>query len=38
MRAAGLRTGDALLTGPTWPGFLVPQAVPGMVAFRLDRE
>jgi peptidoglycan/xylan/chitin deacetylase (PgdA/CDA1 family)/GT2 family glycosyltransferase len=34
----GLLTGDAVTTSVAWLGFLVLQVVPGIVAFRLDRE
>lgn len=34
----GLLTGDAVTTSATWLGFLLMQAIPGMVAFRLDHE
>jgi len=34
----GLCTGNAVATAATWLGFLLLQAVPGAVAFRLDRE
>ncbi|HEX4702469.1 MAG TPA: bifunctional polysaccharide deacetylase/glycosyltransferase family 2 protein [Pseudonocardiaceae bacterium] len=34
----GLLTGDAGTTGLIWLGFLALQAVPGVIAFRLDRE
>ena len=34
----GVLTGDALTTSLAWFGFLLMQVVPGIIAFRLDRE
>ncbi|HJP79358.1 MAG TPA: bifunctional polysaccharide deacetylase/glycosyltransferase family 2 protein [Pseudonocardiaceae bacterium] len=34
----GLVTGNPITTGLTWLSFLLLQAVPGVIAFRLDRE
>jgi cellulose synthase/poly-beta-1,6-N-acetylglucosamine synthase-like glycosyltransferase len=34
----GLFTGDAATTGLMWLGFLALQAIPGIVAFRIDGE
>jgi cellulose synthase/poly-beta-1,6-N-acetylglucosamine synthase-like glycosyltransferase/peptidoglycan/xylan/chitin deacetylase (PgdA/CDA1 family) len=34
----GVITGSVVTTGLTWLGFLALQAVPGVIAFRLDRE
>lgn len=34
----GLLTGDAVIFGAVWLGFLVLQGLPGLIAFRLDGE